>query len=105
MSKTKVRLLYLMIFGLTIILRFSLIVLNREANDPHEAVANLIIQTGKLPQKDYCWECFQPKLYHLVFAKILQITGLEDNPAYQQNVAGQTINFFAGLLTLAVVYS
>jgi hypothetical protein len=104
MSKTKVRLLYLMIFGLTIILRFSLIVLNREANDPHEAVANLIIQTGKLPQKDDCWECFQPKLYHLVFAKILQITGLEDNPAYQQNVAGQTINFFAGLLTLAVVY-
>jgi len=92
------------VIGLAVLLRFSLVLLNREANDAHEAVANLIIQTGRLPVKDDCWECFQPKLYHLAFAGALRITGLEDNPGYQQNVAGQAVNFLAGVATLAVVY-
>jgi hypothetical protein len=87
-----------------ILLRFSLAILNREANDAHEAVANLIIQTGKLPNKDDCWECFQPKLYHIIFAKSLQFSGMENKPAYQQNVMGQAINFLAGIITLVIVY-
>jgi hypothetical protein len=96
--------LYLFIFGMGILLRLSLITFNREANDSHEAVAKIIIQTGRLPQKDECWECFQPKLYHLIFAMALKALGLSNNPAYQQNVAGQFINFIAGILTLTKTF-
>jgi hypothetical protein len=92
------------IFSLAILLRLSLVLLNREANDPHEGVANLIIQTGRLPQKDDCWECFQPKLYHLAFAMLLKTLKMEYLPAYQQNVPGQALNFGVAIITLAVVY-
>ena len=103
-ERTSYRVGYLFIFGLAILLRFSLVLVNREANDAHEAVASLIIQTGRLPQMDECWECFQPKLYHLAFAGLLDIFGMEQNPAYQQNVIGQFMNFIAGTLTLVIVY-
>jgi hypothetical protein len=104
-SRRTFKILYVSVFGLAALLRFSLVLFNREANDAHETVASLILQTGRLPLKDDCWECFQPKLYHLVFAKSLQITGLEGNPGYQQNVAGQAVNFLAGMATLAIVYA
>ena len=103
-SNKKTYLLYYFIFGLAIFLRLSLVLFNREANDAHEAVANLILQTGSLPLKEDCWECFQPKLYHVVFAFLLKLFNLANNPAYQQNVAGQAINFFAGFTTIAIVY-
>jgi hypothetical protein len=96
--------LYSFIFGVGFLLRLSLITFNREANDSHEAVAKIIIQTGRLPQKDECWECFQPKLYHSIFALALKALGLSNNPAYQQNVVGQFINFIAGILTLTITF-
>ena len=95
---------FLFIFGLATLLRFSLVLFNREANDAHEEVARLIIQTGRLPQRDDCWECFQPKLYHLTFAGMLDTLGMAKSPAYQQNIVGQFVNFIAGTITLIIVY-
>ena len=100
----KTKILLGLIFVLSIGLRLALVAFNREANDAHETVANLIIQSGELPQKDACWECFQPKLFHYVFARVLMIAGLEENPGYQQNIIGQLINFFASIAFLIVTW-
>jgi hypothetical protein len=94
---------YLLIIGLALFLRFSLVLVNREANDAHEAVAKIIAQTDHLPQKDDCWECFQPKLFHLSFAVLLRVFGMVNNPGYQQNVLGELANFAAATITLIVV--
>jgi hypothetical protein len=95
---------YLLVFGLALLLRFSLVVVNREATDAHEAVAKIIARTGTLPPKNDCWECFQPKLFHFVFAGLLVAFRMVNNPGYQQNVLGQLANFTAGAFTLVVVF-
>ncbi len=96
---------FLLIFLLAVFLRVGLSAFNREANDSHETVANLILKTGRLPQKDDCWECFQPKLFHLLFAGAIKILGLANEPGYRQNIAGQALNLIAGIITLAIVWS
>jgi len=104
MQKNRIyQFLYLAIFLISCGLRLALVAFNREANDPHEQVAKLILQSNQLPLKNDCWECFQPKLYHYVFAKTLQVLQLENNPGYQQNLVGEAINFFAGIMCLVVV--
>ncbi len=67
--------------------------------------STLILKTGRLPQKDDCWECFQPKLFHLLFAGAIKILGLANEAGYRQNIAGQALNLIAGIITLAIVWS
>jgi hypothetical protein len=54
--------------GLGLGLRLALALINRQANDNHLEVATRILATGKLPIKGECFECYQPKLYHLLLA-------------------------------------
>lgn len=96
--------LFGVVFSASLLLRTALVAINREANDPHWDVARRILQTNSLPTMRDCWECFQPKLYHYVFAETLKAFGLGTIPPYRQNLVGELINFFAGVITLAVVW-
>lgn len=96
--------IYLILFLLSISLRLALSLVNREANDDHMQVVNLILQTGKLPQEYDCWECFQPKLFHFTVAMVLQGSGLADADLSIKILVAQLINFLAGVITLAVVW-
>ncbi len=102
-TSQRYKILILLILFLSISLRIGLVYYNREANDPHDEVINFILKTGKLPEKDDCWECFQPKLFHYTAAKIIQISWIE---TASQNVglalSVELINFVAGVLTLFV---
>ena len=101
----KIQFLFLVVFLLSCLLRLALVVFNRQANDPHWQVADIILQLHNFPLKNDCWECFQPKLFHLVFAAALQVSGWYKNSANQQNLVGEIVNFPAGVITLIVVWA
>ncbi len=98
------RILFVALFILTIVLRLALVIINREANDTHWDVVMVILETGSLPTKSDCWECFQPKLYHIVFAKFTQILGLTHLHPGKLNVIGQILSFAAGISTLFLAW-
>lgn len=97
-----IRILFLSVFIISLALRISLASVNHEANDPHLEVTQIILQTGKLPTWDKCWECFQPKLYHVTLAALFKITDTT-NPNSQILLAN-LLNVLAGVLTLVLIY-
>lgn len=76
---------------------------NRQSNDDHVQVMELILKTNRLPEKADCSECFQPKLFHYSVAKLLRRTGLEHIKRDEMILVVELVNFAAGLLTLLVV--
>lgn len=93
--------LYWVIFLLSVALRITLAWINPVANDNHMEVVQIILQTGSLPTKNDCWECFQPKLYHATIAgffRILSITSPD-----QQVLFANMLNALFGTLTLGVI--
>jgi len=46
-------------------LRVGLVWYNRQSNDNHMQVVQLMLVSARLPQLKDCWECFQPKLFTL----------------------------------------
>jgi len=96
-------LLFLGLFLMSLVLRLALAIVNRQANDDHMEVVNRIIVTGALPQKDDCWECFQPKLFHSTIALTLEGFGLANAPDDTKILVAQLVNFIAGLISLGVI--
>jgi hypothetical protein len=101
----KYKVLFLFILILSIGLRIGFVSVNRQANDPHDEVISYIIENGSLPEKDDCWECFQPKLFHFTTAMILQIPVLEEARNDQSDLALQVeiINLIASMGILIVI--
>ena len=81
----------------------GLVVFNRESNDDHFTVIQLILKTGRLPEKADCWECYQPKFFHYTAAKFLQLTGLENTNPSSMILAVELVNYTAGLITLLLI--
>lgn len=54
------------LFVLGICLRLFLAFYNRSANDNHIDVISIIINEDRLPERNDCWSCYQPKFYYLV---------------------------------------
>ncbi|HSH01308.1 MAG TPA: glycosyltransferase family 39 protein [Anaerolineae bacterium] len=90
------------VFVLAISLRVVLGLINSEANDDHLPVVHLIMEENRLPLRDECWECFQPKLYHAAIAGIFELFSIE-SLGVQIRVA-QMVNVIAGSLLLVPVY-
>ena len=89
---------------MSISLRLGLVSYNRQSNEVQDQVISLILKTGNLPEQTDCWECFQPKFFHYTAAKILQIMGLDTTSSdISVDLAGELINFTAGVLILLVV--
>jgi len=99
------KIIIVLIFIVSTLLRFGLALYNRQANDPHMPVIRHIIRNNTLPDKMECTECFQPKLFHYTIAKILSLMRLDrghDEDA--QKVIAQLVNFLAGIAILAVAW-
>jgi hypothetical protein len=67
-------------------------------------VVEYILEKGQLPEKPDCWECYQPKFFYFTAVKILELPWIGD-ALLEVGLARALgrINFFAGLITLAVV--
>ena len=86
-------------------LRVGLVWYNRQSNDNHMQVVQLMLVSARLPQLKDCWECFQPKLFHFTVTKVLQILGLTGLPINGLNLVAEIINLLAGLATLAIAWA
>lgn len=83
-----------LVFVLATGLRVSLAIVNREANDNHYEVVELILEgrTG-LTMAD-CHECFHPKLFYYVCAAVVRVCGLTSEATRTQ--AGQLLDVSLG---------
>ncbi|MFH1524320.1 MAG: glycosyltransferase family 39 protein [Chloroflexota bacterium] len=100
----KTKRLFTIIFLLAVMLRLGLTLVNRQANDNHVEVINLILQTHKLPITQDCGECFQPKVFHFTAAMVIKGLGLSDANQSTIGLIAQLVNFVAGLITLVIVW-
>ena len=100
----KYKVLFLVVFLASLLLRLGLTLVNRQANDSHMEVVSLIIKTNSLPTMRDCGECLQPKLYHFTTAMIIEVLGLAQADTSTLWLVGQLINFVAGMITLAIVW-
>ncbi len=72
--------------------------------DNHFEPISLIMQHGRIPAKDACWECFQPPVFYVVSAIIGRLSfALGAKPDYVTKLL-QSICCFYGILTLIVIY-
>jgi len=97
-----IRILFFTVFIISLALRFCLGSVNHEANDNHLEVTQIILRTGELPTWEKCWECFQPKLYHVTLATLFQVTKTTDTNS--QVLLANLLNVLAGVLTLVLIY-
>ncbi len=98
----KYRAILLVLFIVSIGIRLSLALVNREANDDHMQVVKIMLQRGRLPVKDDCEECFQPKLYHSIVASTIKLFSITDQNF--QIITGQLINLLASIAMLWVLW-
>ncbi len=96
--------LFVIVFFLSSILRMGLALVNREAFDNHIEVINFILQNDKLPLKEDCPECFQPKVFYYSVATAVRLAGV--NPSHQNSIIilAQLMNFIAGEIVLVFAY-
>jgi len=90
------------VLGVSAILRYTLAIVNREANDPHDQVVRIILRESRLPHAGETWESFQPKLFHWTMAQGIRLLGLTANDA--QTVFMQIMNTTVGILVLLCVF-
>jgi hypothetical protein len=72
--------------------------------DNHFEPISLIIQHGKIPAKNACWECAQPPVFYLLSATIGRLSfDIGAKPAQVTKLL-QFICCFYGILTLFIIY-
>ena len=100
--KINIRYIYLFIFILATFLRFYIASANTQANDNHFEVINKISQTGELPGKKSCWQCYHAKFYHLTAHGLLTIFQIKDS--IERLHFAQYINVVFGMLTILLFF-
>ncbi len=98
------RLLYIVVFIVSAILRLGLALVNREAFDDHIGVVNIILQTNRLPETLDCPECFQPKLFYFVASTAIKVAHINPNHKNSIIIATQLLNFATGEIILVLAY-
>lgn len=98
-------LIFLGLFLLSLSLRLVLVLYNRQSNDNHIQVVQLILASSRLPTKADCYECFQPKLFTFTVAQVVQLFGLTALSPTGLALVAEIINMVAGLITLAVAWA
>jgi len=84
-------------------LRVWLAILNREANDNHHEVMQLLMSGLRNLNMSDCHECFHPKLYYVICVGLFKLFQLHDPNT--QIVLAQMLNVTAGLTTLGFVWT
>ena len=101
------RKLTVFIFAVAVLLRLLLCWGNPPSNsfDDHFEPIALILQTGHIPAKNACFQCYQPPVFYYssaILAKPLIYLGYSDPGAIEKFL--QFLNCFYGIATLAVIY-
>jgi 4-amino-4-deoxy-L-arabinose transferase-like glycosyltransferase len=97
--KKKVLLALIMI--VSIALRLFLIIFNNEDPDFHTVVVEKILEETKLPHALDCAQCYQPKLFHVIWALLAKISSIKER-FYLIKLA-QLMNLVAGVITLLYI--
>ncbi|MCF8326549.1 MAG: hypothetical protein K9I84_16450 [Leadbetterella sp.] len=74
---------------------------NGNAPDDHFTVIEIIGKFYKQPVSTQCWQCYHPKLYHWIIAKIWNLLGLE--LYLWKQITAQFLNTCFGVGTLVLV--
>jgi 4-amino-4-deoxy-L-arabinose transferase-like glycosyltransferase len=86
-------------------LRLALFWVNPPDNafDDHLEPVLIMMQTGKAPPKDVCWQCYQPPVFYYLSAKLgkLAVGVGADRPALLKIL--QSVSCIAGILGLVVI--
>ena len=90
---------------LSFLLRVGLVWYNRQSNDNHMQVVQLMLASARLPQLKDCWECFQPKMFHFTVTKVVQVLGLTRLSINGLSLVAEIINLLAGLVTVAIAWA
>ena len=93
---------YLLVIAVALFQRGSLALVNREANDNHYEVMQLLSDGFRSLSMKNCHECFHPKMYYVVCVIVFKTLGVSD--AGSQIVIAQFLNCVAGVITLWVVW-
>jgi hypothetical protein len=89
---------------LSLSLQLALVRYNRQSNDNHMQVVQLMLASPRLPQLQDCWECFQPKMFHFTVTRVVQVLGLTTLTPSGLSLIAEIINLLAGLVTLAIAW-
>lgn len=89
-------------FAVGSVLRILLALVNREANDNHLQVIDIILREGRIPGLGDCWQCYHPKLFHLFSAFFIGIFQMGSSDA--RIVVAQMISVIAGIITLIIIW-
>ena len=105
----KYKLAYFAVFALALSLRIGLATVNREANDFHMHVIQLMDRANptwsgleELPEIDDCDECFHPKLFYYVAGWLLHAAKIKAMGA--KIVFVQILNAAAGFAAIAILW-
>ena len=101
-KKSNYKVLFTFVFCSAIILRIIFGFVNTFSNDDHLEVSQIIKDENRIPIKTDCWECDEPKLYHVFVAIVLKIFHI--NNSKLQIIVAQLTNVLAGIITIYVVY-
>ena len=97
--------LFFIIFFLSSLLRFTLAIVNREANDDHLEVVRMIMKEQRLPEIDDCLECFHPKLFHYTLALIFEALAIDVNDVTSQTILAQLLNTTLGTILILIIWN
>jgi hypothetical protein len=96
--QTLSRVIFFLSAGLMVLLAVAN---NGYATDDHFTVIEIIAQFKKQPVSTQCWQCYHPKLYHWIVAKIWNLFGLESH--LWKQISAQFLNACFGVGTLVLV--
>jgi len=102
----KYRYLFIACITFGIILRFSLSWINHPLNefDDHYKPVFRIVQTGTIPGKLDCWECYQPPVFYVTCAIVGKILAYFDVPLLHIMKSLQFLNFLFGSITVWISF-
>ncbi len=104
--KIRYKIIALSLFLLATCLRVSLCLVNPPENafDNHFQPISLIMQSGAIPAKDACWECYNPPVFYAVSAQIGRLAfNLGAKPRQVKKILQLLVCFYS-LLTLGLIY-
>ena len=75
---------------------------NRDANDNHIEVVNLIADKHFIPEKNDCWSCYQPKLYYLAVTGVVKL--LHYHVTENRIITAQMLNVIFAFFSLLLIW-
>lgn len=88
---------------MAVVFRIALAYVNDgKANDDHLRVSLTILNDGKIPIAEDCWQCYHPKLYHFTVAQLWSFLRLKTERG--RYISAQLLNAVAGVITILILW-